>query len=104
MLPKLLNNLANCPPNLNWRSRSPAGRCGDPLAGATLGFGDFAGGHLFGDVGAAGLGLFMASHAGEVEPLMRFDEVARDAMAAGRIEYAKVETSIGIALHGHGQM
>src|SRR5436190_7276952 len=49
-----------------------------------LRLGDFAGSHLNRDFGPAGLAAGVARQRGEVEPLMRFDQVDGNSAAAGR--------------------
>src|SRR5690606_22831305 len=63
----------------------------DPGAGAALRFGDFARGHFFRDVGAACLRFAVAAKGRQIEPLVRFYQVAGDAVAAGRKSHAKAE-------------
>jgi hypothetical protein len=47
-----------------------------------LGFRDFAGGHIFGDFGAAFLAAFISAKRGEIEPFMRLDQINIDPVAA----------------------
>ena len=72
------------------KRRGGAREVGEPGAGLALGLGDLAGGHVFGDVGAAFLGDGAAVQGGEVEPFVRFDEVDLDAADAGRISDAQL--------------
>ena len=67
---------------------------GEPGAGLTLRFGDFAAGHLIGDVGAAILGFLGTGERGEVEPLMGADQVHRATAGSGRIGNAEIEQGI----------
>ena len=72
----------------------------EPGTCLTLGLGDLASSHLDGDLGAALLPTSAAIESREVEPLVCFDEVDRDAPPAGRIGNAQLEQGVDIAALG----
>jgi hypothetical protein len=74
------------------------GRCRPARRGAALRFGDIAGAHFIGDIGAALLGRFMSARCGKVEPLVRLDQIAAHPMAAGRKGDAQIEERVHIPL------
>lgn len=76
---------------------------GEPFACPPLGLGDFARGHLVGDFRAAEGCLLMPADGGEIEPLVRLDQVAGGAMAAGGISDSKVEVGGNVALRRSGK-
>src|SRR6185503_6352099 len=79
------------------------GRFGEPGAGLALGFGDLAGGHLLGDLGAAFLAAAAAAQGGEVEPFVRLDEIDIEAVRAGLISDAELVERVRIARRGLGE-
>ena len=74
----------------------------DPFARAALCFSDFARGHFFRNLSAAKLSFLMARDCGEVEPLVRCDKVAGDAVATRRKNDAEIEVSSAVASSGSG--
>lgn len=69
----------------------------EPGPGKALGLGDLAGGHLLGDLGAAILAFLAAGKRGEIEPLMRFDQVDADAAGSAAERNAKIISRLRIA-------
>src|SRR6516162_9561420 len=70
--------------------RFPARR-DDPFTRSALGFGDLARSHLLGNVGATQLRRLVTGDRGKIEPLVRFDEIARYAMAASGKSDTEIE-------------
>ena len=77
-----------------WASRSRT------VARVALGIGNFACGHLVGDIGAAGLRLVVSAERGEIEPLVGFDEIDTHPVRAGRVDHAEFEQGVAIAVRG----
>jgi hypothetical protein len=63
--------------------RAAAGRA-QPLARAALRFGDLAGGHVFGHVGAGAGGVCVAGKRSQIEPFVRLDQIVADPLRVGR--------------------
>ncbi len=72
----------------------------EPGASLALRLGDLASSHFDRDLGTALLATRAARQGREVEPLVCFDEIDRNAPTAGRIGYAKFEQCIDIAALG----
>jgi len=75
----------------------------EPGTSLALCLGDLPSGHFDRDLGPALLATRAARQGREVEPLMCFDEIDRNAPTAGRISYAKFEQGIDISALGIGE-
>lgn len=73
------------------------------MARAALCFGDIAGGHILRHFAAAMRRLLIAMKRRQVEPLVRFDEVACRSMAAGRQRDSVVQADGQVAEGGPGK-
>lgn len=73
------------------------------MPGTALGFGDLSRGHFIGDIGAAHGGVFMSANGGEIEPLVRFDQVALGTVASGREGDAKIEAGVKVSVRSSGK-
>ena len=60
----------------------------EPIARGALGAADLGVGHLLGDLAPQAGGIGVPAHGGDVEPLVRLDQIDRDA-CAGRIDQAQ---------------
>ena len=68
-----------------------------------MSFGNFARGHFLGNVGLAHLRFLMACYRSEIEPLMRLDKIALNAVAASRKCNAEIVVSDDVTIRRSSQ-
>ena len=67
----------------------------EPVAGGALRATDFTVRHLLGDLAAQLRRFAVTAHRGDVEPLVRLDQIDRHA-GAGRMDHAEIEAGLGV--------